>query len=242
MGAFEVAGSTSRNKLVAELESHVEALYKSSHGNYVLSKLVETVPSAGLQPIIKQFQAQGSITVAKHRFGCRVLERLIEHCSEFEIWDLIGPIIVNSEMLCRHVYGNFIIQHLIEQGSPARRLSIMNQLLPSMPYLAMHRTASHVVQRMLEYSDRENLQMIVAAFLYAEGTNSLTDVACSRYGSYVTEQFVDLRLRCPECFNKVHCYLAENVEKIVQGQYGKRVAERFGLGVPSLVAWGVAPK
>merc|ERR1711997_682439 len=138
----------SRNKLVAELELHVEMLYKSPHGNYVLSKLVETVPSAALEPIIEQLQAQGPINVAKHRFGCRVLERLIEHCPEHAIWCLLGPIILNSEMLCRHVYGNFIIQHIFEQGSPERRLSILKQLLPAIPYLAMHRTASHVVQRM----------------------------------------------------------------------------------------------
>lgn len=231
--ALEVAGSMSRNKLVAELELHVEMLYKSPHGNYVLSKLVETVPSAALQPVIRQLQAQGPITVAKHRFGCRVLERLIEHCSEHEILGLIGPIIANSEMLCRHVYGNFIIQHLVEQGSPARRMSVLNHLLSHMPYLAMHRTASHVVQRVLEYSDKESLQMIVAVLLCAESPNSFVDIACSRYGSFVTEQFVNLRLRSPECFDKVHCYLAENVEKLGQGLYGKRVAECFGLDVPS---------
>merc|ERR1712060_179828 len=130
-------------------------------------------------------------------------------------------------------YGNFIIQHLIEQGSPARRLSILKELLPILPYLAMHRTASHVVQRVLEYSDMESMQMIVSKLLYAESPNSFADVASSRYGSFVVEQFIDLRPRFPECFNAVHCHLAENVEKVGQGLYGKRVAERFGLMVSS---------
>lgn len=234
--ALEVASSTSRDMLVAELEPHAVMLYESLHGNYVLSKLVETMPSAALQPIIKQLHARGPIVVAKHRFGCRVLERLIEHCSEHEIGPLIDPIISSSEMLCRHSYGNFVIQHLFEQGAPARRLDILSQLLHAVPYLAMHRTASHVIQRLLEYCDRESLHMIIATLLNSQSPTSFVEVACNRYGSVVTEQLTDLRFRTPECFTKVHCYLAENVEMLGQGQYGKRVAERFGLEVPSLVA------
>jgi len=171
--------------------------------------------------------------VTRHRFGCRVLERLIEHCSETEIGELIDQIVAKSEMLCRHIYGNFVIQHLLEQGSPTRRKGILNQLLPVLPYLAMHRTASHVVQRALAYSDQENLHQLISALLCGQSPNSFIEIARSHYGSFVIYQLVDLRVRSPLYFNTVHQTMATNVEKIVQTDFGRRVAEHFGLGVPN---------
>lgn len=231
--ALEVADCTARDGLFAELEPHVVELYDSPHGNHVLTKVVEILPTAALRTVIGQLQAQGPAVVAKHRFGCRVLERLIEHCSEAEIGELVDQIVAQSEMLCRHTYGNFVVQHLLEQGSLARRRGILNQLIPVLPYLAMHRTASHVVQRAVAYSDQESLHQLVNALLYGQTPHSFLEVACSHYGSFVLYQLTDLRARSPLHFGVVHQALATNVDALVQTDYGMRVAEHFGLEVPS---------
>jgi len=231
--ALEVADCTARDELFAELEPHVVELYDSPHGNHVLTKVVEILPTAALRTVIGQLQARGPAAVARHRFGCRVLERLIEHCSEAEIGELVDQIVAQSEMLCRHTYGNFVVQHLLEQGSLARRRGILNQLIPVLPYLAMHRTASHVVQRAIAYSDLESLHQLVNALLYGQTPHSFLEVACSHYGSFVLYQLTDLRARSPLHFGVVHQALATNVDALVQTDYGRRVAEHFGLEVPS---------
>lgn len=231
--ALEVADNLARDRLFAELEPHVMELCDSPHGNHVLTKLVEIMPTAGLRPIIERLQGQDPAIVARHRFGCRVLERLIEHCSEAEIGQLIDQIVAKSEMLCRHVYGNFVIQHMLEQGSPARRKFILNQLLPRLPYLAMHRTASHVVQRALAYGDQEDLYQLINALLSGKSPNSFIEVARSHYGSFVVYQLVDLRMRSPSYFNIVYHTMAKNLEELVQTDFGRKVAEHFKLEVPN---------
>merc|ERR1712217_104700 len=217
-------------QLCTELEPFVAELYDSPHGNHVLTKLVEVIPAVALQPIIGQLQSQGPAIVAKHRFGSRVLERLLEHCSEMEIGELIDQIVEKSEMLCKHIYGNFVIQHLLEQGSLTRRQAILNHLLPVLPYLAMHRTASHVVQRALAHCD-ENLDQLVNALLCGHSPNSFTEIARSHYGSFVIYQLVDLRLKSPLHFNAVQHTLATHVEEIAQTNFGRRLVEHFGFEV-----------
>lgn len=225
--ALEVASSADRDGLVAELEPFVEELYDSPHGNHVLSKIVEVMPSAAIGFVVEKLVGKGT-AVARHRFGCRVLERLIEHCDETQIGPLIEEIVAESGALCKHPYGNFVVQHLVEH-SPPHRAPILERMLEDLPVLAGHRTASHVVQKVMDYSDDEGKQAIVEALLRAESPQSLSEVACSRYGSFVVEQLAGMS----EAGDEVKQSIAEHSDELSQSPFGKRVLERFGLVAPS---------
>lgn len=180
--------SHGRDRLVAKLGESTVALYESPNGNHVLTKAIEVMPSSALTLIIKQVESKGFWEVARHNFGCRVLERLIEHCKEDQMRDLIDKLVDSAPDLCRHKFSNFVIQHLLEHGEVHRRVAVVERLLPIMPYLSMHRTASHVVQQALNYSSKEAQIAIVHALLQAQGSFSIVEVAASRYGSYVVEE------------------------------------------------------
>merc|ERR1711963_736671 len=129
-----------------------------------------------------------AVAVAKHQFGCRLLERLLEHCPSGQVECIINELLSDAEPLCRNPYGNFVMQHIFEHGSQAWKENIVEQIAWNIPHLAKHRTASHVVQRALEFGGPKIEKDLVEAFLNAEGESSLVEVACSRYGSYVVEQ------------------------------------------------------
>lgn len=221
--ALEVASSADRDKLVAQLEPFVEELYDSPHGNHVLTKIIEVMPSATIGFVVAKFVGKGP-AVARHRFGCRVLERLIEHCDETQIGPLIDEIVAESAAMCRHPYGNFVLQHLFEH-SPQHRDPILDRMLNLLPELAGHRTASHVVQKVMDYSEEDSRQSIVDSLVKAESPNSLFDLACSRYGSFVVEQLADMS----EAGDEVKRILADRFDELSQSPFGKRVLERFGL-------------
>jgi len=227
--ALEVAGGSGRDRLAAELESHAAELYQSLHGNYVLTKMVEVMPPATLGGMINMLEEQGPSAVARHRFGCRVLERLVQHCSEKEIGGLMDKLIADCGALCRHPFGNFVVQVLLEHGSPIRRACILQQLLEVVPNLAMHRTASHVVEKALYYSDEQGQSAIVSSLLQAPSPNSLLDVAGNRYGSFVAEKVVSLQVWGVD---EVHRRMAEGLPELAKSHFGRRVAEACGLPLP----------
>lgn len=221
--ALEVASSTDRDALVAKLDGFVEDLYDSPHGNHVLSKIVEVMPSASIGCVIAKLVGKGT-TVARHRFGCRVLERLIEHCDESQIGTLIDEIVAESAALSKHAYGNFVVQHLMEH-LPSRRASILEGMLQDLPMLGNHRHGSHVVQKVMEHCDEEGKEAIISALLHAESPNTLVEVACSRYGSFVVEQLAGMS----EAGNEVKQAIVDGRDRLSDSPFGFRVLEHFDL-------------
>lgn len=218
-----------REQLVRELEPHLMELMNSPHGNHVLTKIIEIMPPTSLKGLLDGLQKQDAIEISQHRFGCRVMERLIEHCPEYLIKDIIDKVVEKAESLAKHKYGNFVIQHLLEHGAPYRRACILQQLLQFIPSLAIHRSASHVVQRALEYSSEDWQRKIVETLLQSPGgqeTPTLTQVACSRYGSFVTEQLVDMDHQ-----GLVRERLAYSVGQLETSEFGYRVAKTFKIEV-----------
>jgi len=228
--ALEIAPGELRTVLLAELEPHVVELYESANGNHVLSKVIEVIPGAKLRGLVAKLEEKGWEHVAKHRFGCRALERLIEHSSESELQGLIGMVKEKCEELSRHQFGNFVVQHLFEHQASCRP-DLLKPLLCKMSELAMHRTASHVVQSALYHCEEEGQKDIVESLLRATCPSpAIEQVAMGRYGSYVAEQLatlpsswvqsVDLKQRLKSSL--VELCAAEN-------GFGRRVAEKFGL-------------
>lgn len=222
--AIEVVNSSDLSVLCKQLEPHVLELAQSPHGNFVLAKMVERMPPKSISFVIERLQGNGSKT-AQNKYGCRVLERLIEHCSEEQLAFLVRELIADADALSRHQFGNFVVQHLLEHGSPALRSSICSTILPCIPTLATHRNASHVVQKALDFSDAAMQTEIAEAFLQAGHPNSLVEVACSRYGSYVVQHFARIPCTRPRVCAHISC----DIGVLQESQYGKRTMECFRL-------------
>merc|ERR1712151_1490082 len=63
--ALEVVDRLTASGLAMELRGQVRQAIGSAHANYVVQKVVETQPT--------------SVAVTRHRYGCRILCRLLEH-------------------------------------------------------------------------------------------------------------------------------------------------------------------
>eukprot|EP00930_Biecheleria_cincta_P054783 TRINITY_DN4118_c0_g1_i1.p1 TRINITY_DN4118_c0_g1~~TRINITY_DN4118_c0_g1_i1.p1 ORF type:complete len:454 (-),score=135.00 TRINITY_DN4118_c0_g1_i1:92-1453(-) len=222
--ALDVADSTQRSKLLAAIQPHVVSLYQSPHGNYVITKVIQQLPAANLGGIVSELEKQGFEEVAKHRFGCRVLERLIEHCEEKDLIRLIEVVKAQAAVLSRHQYANFVVQHLFEH-SPSQRSALLSSFLKEVPQLAMHRHASHVVQRALSYSEKEDQHALIQTMLKAEGETTLEKVAVGRYGNYVVEQLAETLL-----FKGAVCQRIEAAkDELGHSELGARVLQKFGV-------------
>jgi pumilio RNA-binding family len=138
---------------------------------------------------------------------------------------LITELIADADVLSRHQFGNFVVQHLLEHGATALRSSIAQQLPPCISELAMHRYASHVVQKALEFNDAAMQTEIAACFLQAGHPNSLVQVACSRYGSYVVQNLSRIQCIRSQVCTRISC----DVSILQESQYGRRIIECFHL-------------
>jgi hypothetical protein len=123
-GTFEVqkaiedcSNDDERIALVSELRGHVFEATQCPHANHVLRKVITSIPEHA-DFIIAELLSHSKYAIvetARHRFGCRILEGLLSHCTAQRLGCVVERLMVDAISLCTHMYGNFVMQCLLEQ-------------------------------------------------------------------------------------------------------------------------------
>ncbi len=115
-------GRTSQQNLRAiqqTFHAHIEELYKCPNANHVLARLVVESPSSYAAELCAAFQERVP-ALAKHQYGSRIVERLLEHSGSVGATDaFLGEIVTDSFASGGHRCGNYVVQHVIEHTSIA---------------------------------------------------------------------------------------------------------------------------
>ena len=119
----------SRLQLVHELKSHTWEALRCPHANFVLQKCVTTVRASAAQFIVDELLAPGPgaiVWAARHQYGCRVVQRILEHLSAPQIAVVVQELVAQGAQLSRHPYGNYVIRSLLEHcpGDAPRAVSL----------------------------------------------------------------------------------------------------------------------
>lgn len=189
--ALELTGGETQIILSHCLRGHVRQLLDSHHGNHVLQKSIVVMPPHALQFIFHElsFFHGGWAGVSCHRFGCRVVERLLEHCDAVVTTTILASVVADIDSLSKHPFANYVIQHILEYV-PAHRSQVAHGLIQvGVPQLAQHRLASNVVERAFDHCDIEDKQAMAEAILLTPG--AVVNMSFSRYGSYTVRRMLD---------------------------------------------------
>merc|ERR1712048_882916 len=107
-----------RLEIAKELEGRVWEAAHDLYGNFVLQKLVMLVHPRSVQFIIDELSRYpGAVSVAaRDKYGCRVLQRLLEYCSSDQMEGVAEDLIHNAVENCKDQYSHFVMQCLLEHG------------------------------------------------------------------------------------------------------------------------------
>ena len=95
--------------MVQELDGHVLKCVKDQNGNHVVQKCIECVDPVALQYIVDSFHSQ-VFSLSTHPYGCRVIQRILEHCTVEQTKPLLDELHEHTESLVQDQYGNYVIQ------------------------------------------------------------------------------------------------------------------------------------
>merc|ERR1719238_1371323 len=70
--------------LSSELQGRVREAIRSPHANHVVQKMVEVLPASSLGFVVEEILGAGA-EFARHRYGCRVVCRLVQRHSEASV-------------------------------------------------------------------------------------------------------------------------------------------------------------
>merc|ERR1712070_1248343 len=90
-----------------------------------MQKLVTRLRPSHNQFIIEALEREGLfIQAARHKYGCRILQRLIEHCPSEQV-EHLADVVVNQVLnIACHPYGNHVIGCLFEHGTETNKTAL----------------------------------------------------------------------------------------------------------------------
>ncbi|CAE8615320.1 unnamed protein product [Polarella glacialis] len=183
--AIEKADIRVGKALALELLGHVREAATSPHANFVLQKVVAQLSPSTSSFISEELLGNGA-RFARHRFGCRIICRLLEFCSAEEsthlLVDEMLQVPTEALELCRHSLGHHVVQCILEHGRARHKEQIVEVLRQDLPGNANHRSASYVVKAALSHCSIEDQYSLLAPLVVPA---VVAELAQSRYGCHV---------------------------------------------------------
>lgn len=204
--------------LVVGMHGHVRAAMRSMYANYVIQKIVEVMPSASIGFVVQELVGVGQ-EVSRHRFGCRVFCRLLEHCSLEDpcLALLVDEVLADAGALSCHVFGNYVVRHILEFGFPHYRRWIAQALYTQLSSCAANQFGSRVVETALDFCCPEDQHLLVCELLRNPG--QLVALAMHLSGRHVVKAL----LRRPSEEQQVALTLRPYASQLRASKYGKPV-------------------
>jgi len=216
--AFQVADRRVAAELLSELKGHVEAATRSPHANYVIQQAIAVLPPTAFDFIAQELRGVGTV-VARHRFGCRILCRLLEHMADNPACDeLFTEILAEAGQLCRHEFGHYVMESVLEHGQPRQRGCLVQALILEGPSLAIHHFASHVIETAITHGSVEEQQVIGAALL----AYGMVTLALTQCGSYVAKALLRSRVDAALAATEQLCHAQAQLRR---NRFGRRVLQ-----------------
>eukprot|EP00405_Crypthecodinium_cohnii_P014196 CAMPEP_0206445306 /NCGR_PEP_ID=MMETSP0324_2-20121206/15431_1 /ASSEMBLY_ACC=CAM_ASM_000836 /TAXON_ID=2866 /ORGANISM="Crypthecodinium cohnii, Strain Seligo" /LENGTH=428 /DNA_ID=CAMNT_0053913499 /DNA_START=98 /DNA_END=1384 /DNA_ORIENTATION=+ len=179
--ALEEPGSEeARRAITLELQTHIAEGLFCPYANFVLQKCIAILSEEDLDFFFQELMAAGPEKAAKHKFGCRVTQRLAS--KNPETWGVaIGEaILCDFESVACHPYGNYVVQHLLENGAESTRTSLAAFVLEQMSSLVSNTFGAAVVAGAMKTALQADQVSLARALL--TDSDSLVALALSRHG------------------------------------------------------------
>jgi len=205
---------------------------ESPHAHHVLQRIVELMPPSSVSFILRELQSKWSPAfVARHRFGCRVLERVIEHfpaCPHAgaELAYFLEGILHDAAPHCYHSFSTFVMQHILEYGNVEQQRAIVSSLRTDLWRAALDMHAVGCLDKALSFQPFEDQVALASAILDAEGL--LTRMALTRKGLPVARRL--LRVIDGANLEQARRQLSGDAAKLARSKGGKALLSAAKLG------------
>ncbi|KAE9550255.1 hypothetical protein FO519_006533 [Halicephalobus sp. NKZ332] len=194
--ALETITQEQQMEILGEMKGQVLKCVKDQNGNHVVQKVIEKVDPEKLQFIIDSFTngpGDDVASLAKHPYGCRVIQRVLEHCTPMQKNIVLEQLHENVKSLIMDQYGNYVIQHVIEHGGDEDRDRIVAGIKGDVLTHAQHKFASNVIEKCLTHGNLEHKGILITE-VCGDGSKPtpLLDMMKDPFANYVVQKMLDV--------------------------------------------------
>ena len=181
--ALEALDEEDLPRILMEFHHNVLSCIHDQNGNHVIQKCVEVLNTRAKKaeiagdPDRAAFLREqvdfiindvlvNTVTLSCHPYGCRVLQRILEHCDEPKKIIVLDEIKKCHQKLLDDQYGNYVIQHVLQFGRPTDRDSILDIIVRNgLLGLSRQKFASNVVEKLLKHGNGQQRRAVAREML-----------------------------------------------------------------------------
>ncbi|THU91133.1 ARM repeat-containing protein [Dendrothele bispora CBS 962.96] len=175
---------------VREIEPYIFRCVRDANGNHVIQKIIERVSPERLG-FVHTFR--GSVhDMSSHPYGCRVLQRCLEHLPEDMAAPLLEELYKSAIPLMQDQFGNYVIQFILEHGRPQDKALIVSKLRGQLLHMARHKFASNVCEKALVSAEPDARRALVDEIIIPkfETITPVMSMMKDQYANYVLQKAV----------------------------------------------------
>jgi len=226
--AIAQAKTDQLTKLISCFHGNVLRLLQSPNGNYVLQKAIEVIHGASesMKFILVELAKYpgGWSAMAKDQFGCRVVQRVVEHCPEEATANIVNAVKAEAKIFVRHPYANYVLQSILEHGTPNQKVEMVRILVGlGIVSLSHSHVTSNILETAWDHGDKECQKAIFEAILKYDG--AIIGMACNRWGSNMVKRIVEARHIMPFHGTAIQ-QLLHGEHVLRQSKHGKKIANK----------------
>ncbi|CAJ0583013.1 unnamed protein product, partial [Mesorhabditis spiculigera] len=227
--ALEAIDEQQQLAVLKEMESQVLKCVKDQNGNHVVQKIIEKVEPARLQFIVDAFvkQTDTVFQLSTHPYGCRVIQRVLEYCSEEQKEPILRRLHESIKLLVTDQYGNYVVQHVIEHGSESDRQHIVSQICQDVLRFSQHKFASNVIEKCLTCCSNEHKNMLIASVCGVPNDPNppLMQMMRDQYANYVVQKMLDVADSVHR--KKMLFTIKPHIQQLKKFNYGKHIITKL---------------
>ena len=162
----DAESDAARKYLADGLRGHVWAACHCPHANHVLQKCISDMKPAQLDFVVDEILAAGpraGARLARHKYGCRVLQRLFEHSHQTS--GIAEHLLAEVSRLSAHQYGTYVMRSLAEHGAEEHRQPMVKALIRFPKPVVFSLYGPPVLRQVLLFADAEDRQHLSSVIL-----------------------------------------------------------------------------
>jgi hypothetical protein len=127
---------------------------------------------------------------ARLKYGCRILQRFLEHCREDQLHEIIEEIFADAIALSGHPYGSYVMQHLVENGTNELKRRLMELFRNHVDRLNYDGITCGVIGRAFEHAATKDTLACALQIIQVDGL--IVRISLNRQGHLIAKSILRL--------------------------------------------------
>ena len=202
-------------------------LLKELNGTHIINKFVNEHPECADE--INQIIIENCSTLASHRHGCCILQKLLEGPNKTLKYNLIKKLIDNIFVLIGDQYGNYVIQSILLLHENEASSAVASKICDNLPIYSKHKYSSNVIEKCFDFCEQKDRNKLIEKL---SSPDIVADLILDEHGNYVIQK----ALFFAESDKKeiILNTIAKMIPKIKTVSFGEKLLNRLFAHYPTL--------